>query len=73
MILDGDLQRPWKEGEKRESKIVFIGRHLDETAIRAGLPRLRGVRAIGRERRGDDPGDDLAHRACDEILCSAPM
>jgi G3E family GTPase len=37
MILDGDLQRPWKEGEKRESKIVFIGRHLDEAAIRAGF------------------------------------
>jgi G3E family GTPase len=37
MILDGDLQRPWKEGEKRESKIVFIGRHLDEGAIRQGF------------------------------------
>jgi G3E family GTPase len=37
MILDGDLQRPWREGEKRESKIVFIGRHLDEAAIRAGF------------------------------------
>ncbi|MFI5014411.1 MAG: CobW family GTP-binding protein [Hyphomicrobiales bacterium] len=37
MILDGDLQRPWKEGEKRESKIVFIGRHLDEAAIRQGF------------------------------------
>ncbi len=37
MILDGDLQRPWQEGERRESKIVFIGRHLDEGAIRAGF------------------------------------
>ena len=37
MILDGDLQRPWREGEKRDSKIVFIGRHLDEAAIRAGF------------------------------------
>jgi G3E family GTPase len=37
MILDGDLQRPWKDGEKRESKIVFIGRHLDEMAIRQGF------------------------------------
>ena len=37
MILDGDLQRPWREDEKRESKIVFIGRHLDEAAIRAGF------------------------------------
>jgi G3E family GTPase len=37
MILDGDLQRPWKEGEKRECKIVFIGRHLDEAVIRDGF------------------------------------
>ncbi|MBV9567235.1 MAG: GTP-binding protein [Hyphomicrobiales bacterium] len=37
MILDGDLQRPWRDGEKRESKIVFIGRHLDEAAIRAAF------------------------------------
>ena len=26
MILDGD-QRPWKDGEKRDSRIVFIGRN----------------------------------------------
>jgi G3E family GTPase len=37
MIFDGDLQRPWKDGEKRQSKIVFIGRHLDENAIREGF------------------------------------
>jgi len=37
MILDGDLQRPWTEGERRQSKIVFIGRHLDENEIREGF------------------------------------
>jgi G3E family GTPase len=37
MILDGDLQGDWKEGEKRESRVVFIGRDLDEEAIRAGF------------------------------------
>jgi G3E family GTPase len=37
MIFDGDLQRAWKEGERRQSKIVFIGRHLDEAAIREGF------------------------------------
>jgi len=37
MILDGDHQRPWKEGEKRESRIVFIGRNLDEEKIRNGF------------------------------------
>ena len=29
MILEGDHQRAWKDGEKRESRLVFIGRELD--------------------------------------------
>jgi G3E family GTPase len=37
MILDGDLQRDWKPGEPRQSRLVFIGRHLDEKAIREGF------------------------------------
>lgn len=37
MILDGDHQRPWKEGEQRESRIVFIGRNLPEDKIRDGF------------------------------------
>ena len=37
MILDGDLQREWKPGEKRESKLVFIGKDLDEAKLRAGF------------------------------------
>jgi G3E family GTPase len=37
MILDGDLQREWRPDEKRASRVVFIGRNLDETAIREGF------------------------------------
>ena len=37
MILDGDLQRDWKKDEKRVSRIVFIGRKLDEKALREGF------------------------------------
>jgi G3E family GTPase len=37
MILDGDHQRPWKKGEKRDSRIVFIGRNLPEGKIRQGF------------------------------------
>ena len=37
MILDGDHQRPWKDGEKRESRMVFIGRKLPEEKIRKGF------------------------------------
>ncbi|KQP26552.1 GTP-binding protein [Methylobacterium sp. Leaf100] len=36
-ILDGDLQGPWKDGEARVSRVVFIGRKLDPEAIRAGF------------------------------------
>jgi G3E family GTPase len=37
MILDGDHQRAWKEGETRTSRIVFIGRNLPEETIREGF------------------------------------
>jgi G3E family GTPase len=37
MILDGDHQRPWKDGEKRNSRLVFIGRKLPEEKIRKGF------------------------------------
>jgi G3E family GTPase len=37
MILEGELQQEWRDGEKRVSRAVFIGRHLDEAALRAGF------------------------------------
>ena len=37
MILDGDHQRAWKDGEKRESRVVFIGKQLPEDKIRKGF------------------------------------
>ena len=37
MILDGDHQGAWKEGDPRESRIVFIGRNLPEEKIRFGF------------------------------------
>jgi G3E family GTPase len=37
MMLDGEPQREWKAGEKRESKVVFIGRDLKEDDIRKGF------------------------------------
>jgi G3E family GTPase len=33
MIIEGDHERDWKEGEKRESRIVFIGRELDREKL----------------------------------------
>ena len=37
MILEGDLQREWGVAERRWSRAVFIGRDLDEAALRAGF------------------------------------
>jgi G3E family GTPase len=37
MMLDGDHQREWRADEKRESRIVFIGRNLPEEKIRKGF------------------------------------
>ena len=37
MMLEGDHQRAWKEGEPRESRLVFIGRELPEQMIRDGF------------------------------------
>jgi G3E family GTPase len=37
MILEGDFQRPWSDKDARESRMVFIGRDLDEAALRAGF------------------------------------
>jgi G3E family GTPase len=37
MVLDGDLQRDWRQDEKRTSKIVFIGRELKRDEIEKGF------------------------------------
>ena len=34
MIIEGDHQRPWKDGERRESRLVFIGRELDAERLK---------------------------------------
>ena len=37
MLLEGDFQRPWRDNEARYSRMVFIGRNLDEAALRRGF------------------------------------
>jgi G3E family GTPase len=37
MIVEGDLQRDWREGEPRESRLVFIGRKLDREKLEKGF------------------------------------
>ncbi|MEF2550431.1 GTP-binding protein [Aurantimonas sp. A2-1-M11] len=35
MIVEGDHQRPWREDEARQSRLVFIGRNLDADELSA--------------------------------------
>ena len=37
MIADGDFIGPWKDGEPRVSRIVFIGRNLNRPQLRRGI------------------------------------
>ncbi len=37
MLLEGDLQRTWKSDEPRYSRLVFIGRNLDQNALQIGF------------------------------------
>ena len=37
MILEGDFQRPWTDKDNRYSRMVFIGRDLDEAELKAGF------------------------------------
>jgi G3E family GTPase len=37
MIADGDFIGPWKEGDPRRSKLVFIGRDLNRPLLRRGF------------------------------------
>ena len=37
MIIEGNHQRAWKDGEIRNSRLVFIGRNLDGAALKAGF------------------------------------
>ncbi len=41
MIADGDFVGPWKEGEERTSRIVFIGRNLSRPELRRGFEACR--------------------------------
>jgi G3E family GTPase len=37
MLLEGELQRAWKPGEARASRLVLIGRKLDAPSLQAGF------------------------------------
>ena len=45
MIIEGDHQRPWKDGEKHESRLVFIGRDLDADRLKKSFEACQAIAA----------------------------
>jgi G3E family GTPase len=41
MIKEGAFQRPWRDDERRWSRLVFIGKELDAKALEAGFDACR--------------------------------
>jgi G3E family GTPase len=41
MLVEGAHQRPWKTAEKRESRLVFIGRNLPRLLLQEGFRACR--------------------------------
>ncbi|WP_026620374.1 G3E family GTPase (plasmid) [Ensifer sp. WSM1721] len=44
MLMEGDHQRPWKFGEERVTRLVFIGRNLPKDIISDGFSTCRATR-----------------------------
>lgn len=45
MIIEGDHQRAWKDGEAHESRLVFIGRDLDAERLKKSFEACQAVAA----------------------------
>ena len=43
MMMEGSALSPWPIGGKRQSRLVFIGRNLDEAALRQGFANCRAA------------------------------
>jgi len=37
MMSEGAFTGPWPDNDARRSRLVFIGRHLDEAALKQGF------------------------------------
>ncbi len=43
MLMDGNFLGPWPEGKPRGSRLVFIGRNLDDMALKEGFEACKAV------------------------------
>jgi G3E family GTPase len=47
MLHDGELGEPWRDGESRRNRIVFIGRDLDREELTAGFRSCLTAATVG--------------------------
>jgi G3E family GTPase len=47
MLHDGDLGAPWRPGESRRNRMVFIGRNLDRAELEAGFRSCLADEPVG--------------------------
>jgi G3E family GTPase len=43
MLVEGAVQRPWRSDEKRESRLVFIGRDLPRDVLVQGFEACKAL------------------------------
>ncbi len=51
MLMEGDHQRAWRDGEARITRLVFIGRNLPKEIIIDGFNKCRLFKQGGRVMR----------------------
>ena len=66
MIFAGGFDEEWKEGEKRESKLVFIGKNLEKEKITAEFKACVATAELRQKKI-----DALRFKKGDKVLCNA--
>ena len=64
-IFNGDFEESWSEGEKRESKLVFIGKDLDHTGLKEGFKACLATPELRRKQE-----QSLRFKVGDRVECS---
>lgn len=54
-MFEGCPDREWKDGEKRTSRLVFIGRDLDMEDLREGFEECRAEESLAQDTSVSEP------------------
>jgi hypothetical protein len=68
MIFNGEFAGAWGPDEERESRLVFIGKNLDEDALRSGLAKCTTSPELEEEK-----GKQLRFAVGDSVECATSL